>query len=68
MRIKSMTPLSDNELNMIRDILTEANCVNEALRRTFEDGYSHMDHDTLYFGSHSWDYTYEVIPRIKEAR
>lgn len=65
MIIKSMTPLSDNELNMIRDILSEANCINEALRRTFPHAYSHMDRDKIFFGSHSYDYTYEITPSIK---
>ena len=62
MRIKSIVPLSDIELRRIREILEESKCPNESLRATFGDGYHHMDSDTVYFGAHSYDYTYEVYP------
>ncbi len=62
MRIKSITQLSDNELRKIRGILKESRCPNESLRATFPNGYHHMDEEKgiIYFGAHSYDYTYEL--------
>ena len=64
MIIKSITQLSDNELNKIKCILKESHCPNESLRATFANGYHHMDEEKgiIYFGAHSYDYTYEVYP------
>lgn len=62
MRIKSITPLSDNELNKIKSILKESRCLNESLRATFPHGYHHIDEEkgVVYFGAHFYDYTYEL--------
>ncbi len=62
MRVKSITPLSDNELYQIKRIMTESRCPNESLRATFADGYHHIDEEEgiIYFGAHSYDYTYEL--------
>lgn len=66
MIVKSMTPLSDAELSKIRGIFAESKCPNESLRETFPTGYHHMDADgTVYFGAHSYDYTYEITPSAK---
>lgn len=64
MIVKSITPLSDGELNRIREILTESKCPNESLRATFPYAYHHMDiaGQVIYFGSHSYDYTYAIYP------
>jgi len=64
MIIKSITQLSDNELRKIRSILKESRCPNESLRVTFPDGYHHIDEEkgVIYFGAHSYDYTYEINP------
>ena len=62
MIIKSITQLSDNELHKIKSVLKESRCPNESLRATFSDGYHHMDEEkgVIYFGAHSYDYTYEL--------
>ena len=62
MRVKSITPLSDSELRRIQMILNESKCLNESLRATFAEAYHHIDEENgvIYFGSHSYDYTYEV--------
>lgn len=67
MRIKSIVPLSDSELRRIQDILKESNCPNESLRATFPSGYHHIDEENeiIYFGSHSYDYTYEITQSEK---
>ena len=64
MIIKSITPLSDSERERIREILRESKCPNESLRATFPYAYHHMDleQQVIYFGSHSYDYTYAVYP------
>ena len=62
MRIKSIVPLSDVELRRIRDILQESKCPHESLKATFPHTYHHMTEDTIYFGAHSYDYTYAVYP------
>lgn len=68
MIIKSITMLSDSELNKIRGILKESKCINESLRATFPHTYSHIDEDKniIYFGAHSWDFTYSIDPIAKE--
>lgn len=67
MIVKSMTQLSDFEKKNIQRILTEGRCINESLRETFREGFHHYDEksDTAYFGSHSYDYTYEITPSAK---
>ena len=62
MRIKSITPLSDNELHKIKRILKESSCPHESLRAAFSDGYHHIDEEKgiVYFGAHCYDYTYEL--------
>ena len=43
MVVKSITPLSDNELNRIREILHDAKDPNKTLIETFPTAYNHMD-------------------------
>ncbi len=64
MIIKSITPISDGEMNKIREILSESKCPNESLRATFPYAYHHIDleNQVIYFGAHSYDYTYAVYP------
>lgn len=64
MIVKSITMLSDAERNKIRQILSESKCPNESLRATFPTAYHHMDAEgqVIYFGAHSYDYTYTVYP------
>ena len=61
MRIKSITPLSDAELNLIRETLKESDTPDQSLYSAFPCGFHHMTDDTLYFGAHSYDYTYEIV-------
>jgi hypothetical protein len=67
MIVKSITQLSDNELNKIKSILKESRCPNESLRATFPDGFHHIDEEKsiIYFGAHSHDYTYEICIPLK---
>ncbi len=55
-------PLSDTELQKIRDILKESRCPNESLRSTFPETYYRIDEaqGIIYIGRHSYDYTYEL--------
>ena len=65
MIVKSNTPLSDNEKRNVQRIAAEAKCVNEALSRTFGDGFHHYDEatDTAFFGMHTpYEYVYEITP------
>lgn len=64
MIVKSITVLSDSEMNKIRQILSESKCPHESLRAAFPHAYHHMDIEgqVIYFGSHSYDYTYAVYP------
>lgn len=62
MRVKSITMLSDSELRRICQILEKSEHPEESLKATFPSGYHHMDEDTVYFGAHSYDYTYELCP------
>lgn len=65
MRIKSLLPLSDSELRKIKLILEKSADVDAALRDLFPGEYYRMDGDTIYFGRHSQDYVYEIIPKNK---
>ena len=68
MIVKANTPLSDSEKRNVQRIATEANCINEAMSRTFGDGFSHYDEstDTAYFGLHPpYEYVYEIPPSVK---
>lgn len=62
MRVKSITPLSDFELRKIQSIMKESKCPNESLRASFPEAYYHIDEELgiIYFGRHSYDYTYEI--------
>ena len=68
MRVKSITMLSDAELRKIRQILEESRCPNDSLRATFPEAYFRIDEENgiIYFGRHSYDFTYEIIPREAE--
>lgn len=63
MRVKSILPLSDAEMRKIKLILEKSSDVDAALRDLFPGEYYRMTDDTIYFGRHSHDYVYEIIPR-----
>ena len=68
MRIKSNTPLSDNEKRNVQRIATEATCIQEAMSRSFGDGFTKYDEatDTAFFGMHEpYEYVYEITPSAK---
>ena len=68
MIVKANTPLSDSEKRNVQRIATEAKCVNEALSRSFGDGFYRYDEatDTAYFGMHEpYEYVYEIPPSAK---
>lgn len=68
MIVKSNTPLSDNEKRNVQRIATEARCINEAMSKTFGDGFSRYDEstDTAFFGScPPYEYVYEITPSVK---
>lgn len=59
--VKSITPVSDNELNLIREIFEQGEDVEAALYNRFPYAFHHISSDgTIYFGAHSYDYTYEI--------
>ena len=55
-------PLSDFEIHQIQGIMKESRCPNESLRATFPEAYHRIDEEegVIYFGQHSYDYTYEL--------
>ena len=61
MQVKSITPISDYELNKIREICESKQDIEEALYDAFPYAFHHMNESTIYFGSHSYDYTYEIV-------
>ena len=66
MIVKANVPLSDNEKRNVQRIATEAKCINEAMSKTFGDGFHRYDEatDTAYFGMHEpYEYTYEIPPK-----
>ena len=67
MRVKSILPLSDSELRKIKLILEKSKNIAAALRDLFPDTYYQIVNDTIYFGRHSQDYVYEIIPKKLEA-
>ena len=60
MRIKSNTPLSDNELRKIRDIFDEEENPDAALFHAFPNTKHRIEGDTIYFGAPPWDMTQEI--------
>ena len=62
MIVKSITPLSDNELNKIREIFDTEENPEEALYNYFPYAFHHITDGTVYFGAHSYDYTYAIYP------
>lgn len=63
MIVKSIVPLSDSELRVVERILRDSADPQKDLSKKFPDAYHHMDVDTIYFGAHSYDYSYEVYPK-----
>ena len=63
MRVKSILPLSDSELKRIQYILRESRFIHESLRTNFPEAYYRIDEQEkiIYFGRHSYDYTYELF-------
>lgn len=62
MRVKSIMLLSDSELCLIQNIMKESSCPNESLRAVFPEAFHRFDKEKgiIYFGAHSYDYTYEL--------
>lgn len=60
MQIKSNTPLSDAEMQKVRDIMRESNCPHESLKATFPGVYHHRTNTEIFFGNPPWDMTQEI--------
>lgn len=65
--IKSISPLSDSELNLIREIFETDENPEEALYNAFPYAFHHIADGVVFFGAHSYDFTFEVYPEKKEA-
>jgi len=61
MQIKSNTPLSDNEMKKVSDILRQSKCPYESLRSTFPGVNINMTDNVIWFGNPPWDLSQEVI-------
>ena len=59
--IKSITPISDSELNKIREIFETEDDVERALYNAFPYGFHHISDGVVFFGAHSYDFTFEII-------
>ena len=60
MRIKSNTPLSDNELRQIQEIFEYEENPDAALYNTFPGVKHRIEGDVIYFGAPPWDVTQEI--------
>lgn len=60
MRVKSNTPLSDNELRRVREVLTGAGQMAERLAELFPQTDINLTEDVLYIGKPPWDITQEI--------
>ncbi len=67
MIIKSIVPLSDAEIRRIILIFEESCCPYESLKAMYP-GHIRLDKDIVYFGMHSFDYTYAIYPRLKSTK
>lgn len=59
MKIKSNTPLSDNELRRVKDAFDEEN-PDAALFNMFPHTHHRIEGDTIFFGCPPWDLTQEI--------
>lgn len=59
MKIKSNTPLSDNELRRVKDAFEEEN-PDAALFNMFPHVHHRIEGDTIFFGAPPWDLTQEI--------
>lgn len=59
MKIKSNTPLSDNELRRVKDAFEEEN-PDAALFNVFPHTHHRIEGDTIFFGAPPWDLTQEI--------
>lgn len=60
MRVKSNTPLSDNELRRVREVLTGVGQAEERLAKLFPQTDLNLMEDVLYIGKPPWDITQEI--------
>ena len=60
MRIKSNTPLSDNELRQIQEIFEYEENPDAALYNAFPGVKHRIEGDVIYFGAPPWDITQEI--------
>ena len=59
MKIKSNTPLSDNELRRVKDAFEEEN-PDAALFNVLPHTHHRIEGDTIFFGAPPWDLTQEI--------
>ena len=64
MRVKSNTPLSDNELRRVRDVLNSADEFTVETTRQIADIFPYMDINitgkVVYIGKPPWDISQEI--------
>ena len=60
MRVKSNTPLSDNELRQIQEIFEFEENPDAALFNVFPNVKHKIEGDIIYFGAPPWDITQEI--------
>jgi len=60
MRVKSNTPLSDNELRQIQEIFEYEENPDAALFNVFPGVKHRIEGNTIFFGSPPWDITQEI--------
>lgn len=65
MKIKSNTPLSDNEMRRVRDIFNSADKITVLTTHQIADIFPYTDinisGDTVYIGKPPWDLTQEIV-------
>ena len=60
MKIKSNTPMSDAEINIIREVFDIEENPDAALFNVFPHVHHRIEGDTIYFGAPPWDITQEI--------
>ena len=64
MRVKSNTPLSDNEMRRVRDVLNSADEFTVETTRQIADIFPYMDinitGEVVYIGKPPWDISQEI--------
>ena len=60
MKIKSNTPMSDAEINIIKEVFACEENPDAALFNAFPHVHHRIEGDTIYFGCPPWDITQEI--------